>query len=228
METPPVRLEESTITPPSSTRVFGLTKKVALYARVSTMLGQDPEMQLRELRAFAQARGWEIAREYVDRGISGSKDRRPQLDLLMSAAHTRQFDVLLVWKLDRFARSLKHLVTAIAEFEALGVQFVSLRDNLDLTTPSGRLMFHVIGAMAEFERSLIQERVRAGLRNAVAKGKRLGRPRIAVPTAKVQRLRREGLSWSKIAKTTKLSKTTLMRICGSARAYTSPLASPRC
>jgi len=192
------------------------------------MLGQDPEMQLRELRAFAQARGWEIAREYVDRGISGSKDRRPQLDLLMSAAHTRQFDVLLVWKLDRFARSLKHLVTAIAEFEALGVQFVSLRDNLDLTTPSGRLMFHVIGAMAEFERSLIQERVRAGLRNAVAKGKRLGRPRIAVPTAKVQRLRREGLSWSKIAKTTKLSKTTLMRICGSARAYTSPLASPRC
>ena len=171
-------------------------------------------MQLRELRIFAQARGWEIAGVYVDRGISGSKDRRPQLDLLMSAAHTRQFDVLLVWKLDRFARSLKHLVTAIAEFEALSIQFVSLRDNLDLTTPSGRLMFHVIGAMAEFERSLIQERVRAGLRNAVAKGKRLGRPRIAVPTAKVQRLRREGLSWSKVAKTTKLSKTTLMRICG--------------
>jgi DNA invertase Pin-like site-specific DNA recombinase len=214
METPPVRLDESATTTPSSTRVFGPTKKVALYARVSTMLGQDPELQLRELRAFAYARGWEIAGEYVDRGISGSKDRRPQLDLLMNAAHTRQFDVLFVWKLDRFARSLKHLVTAIAEFEALGVQFVSLRDNLDLTTPSGRLMFHVIGAMAEFERSLIQERVRAGLRNAVAKGKHLGRPKIAVPTAKVQRLRREGLSWSKIAKTTKLSKTTLMRICG--------------
>ncbi|MGA7753415.1 MAG: recombinase family protein [Candidatus Sulfotelmatobacter sp.] len=214
METPPVRLEESATTTPSSSRVFGPTKNVALYARVSTTLGQDPDMQLRELRIFAQARGWEIAGVYVDRGISGSKDRRPQLDLLMSAAHTRQFDVLLVWKLDRFARSLKHLVTAIAEFEALSIQFVSLRDNLDLTTPSGRLMFHVIGAMAEFERSLIQERVRAGLRNAVAKGKRLGRPRIAVPTAKVQRLRREGLSWSKVAKTTKLSKTTLMRICG--------------
>jgi DNA invertase Pin-like site-specific DNA recombinase len=214
MKTPPMRLEESATTEPSSARVFGPAKRVVLYARVSTTLGQDPELQLMELRTFAQARGWEVAGEYVDRGISGSKERRPQLDLLMSAAHTRQFDVLLVWKLDRFARSLKHLVTAIAEFEALGIQFVSLRDNLDLTTPSGRLMFHVIGAMAEFERSLIQERVRAGLRNAVAKGKRLGRPRISVPTAKVLRLRREGLSWSQIAKSTKLSKTTLMRICG--------------
>ena len=96
----------------------------------------------------------------------------------MADAKRRRFDIVLVWKLDRFARSLKHLVEAIAEFESLGVQFVSLRDNLDLTTPSGRLMFHVIGAMAEFEKSLIQERVCAGLRNARAKGKRLGRPRL--------------------------------------------------
>jgi DNA invertase Pin-like site-specific DNA recombinase len=154
-------------------------KRVALYARVSTINHhQDPEMQLGELRQFAAARGWQIVEEFTDRGVSGSKDRRPQLDRMMHAARNRQFDVLLTWKLDRLARSLKHLVTAIAEFDALGVQFVSLRDNLDLTTPSGRLMFHVIGAMAEFERSLIQERVCAGLRNARAKGKQLGRPRL--------------------------------------------------
>jgi DNA invertase Pin-like site-specific DNA recombinase len=147
----------------------------------------------------------------VDRGVSGSKDRRPELDLLMTGARSRTFDILLVWKLDRFARSLKHLVTAIAEFEALGVQFVSLRDNLDLTTPSGRLMFHVIGAMAEFERALIQERVRAGLRNARAKGKRLGRPTVNIPTAKVQRLRAQGLSWSRISEATGVAKATLLR-----------------
>lgn len=158
-----------------------------------------------------QARGWTVAGEYVDRGVSGSKDRRPELDLLMTGARSRTFDILLVWKLDRFARSLKHLVTAIAEFEALGVQFVSLRDNLDLTTPSGRLMFHVIGAMAEFERALIQERVRAGLRNARAKGKRWGRPTVNIPTAKVQRLRAQGLSWSRIAAATGVAKATLLR-----------------
>jgi DNA invertase Pin-like site-specific DNA recombinase len=129
----------------------------------------------------------------------------------MAGAHSRTFDILLVWKLDRFARSLKHLVTAIDEFEALGVQFVSLRDNLDLTTPSGRLMFHVIGAMAEFERALIQERVRAGLRNARAKGKRLGRPTVNIPQAKVQRLRAQGLSWKRIAEATGMAKTTLLR-----------------
>ena len=203
---------ESTTTEQSTAGVFGPTsKRVALYARVSTLLGQNPEMQLRELRAFAQARGWTVVAEYVDRGVSGSKDRRPQLDLLMAGAKSRAFDILLVWKLDRFARSLKHLVTALGEFEALSVQFVSLRDNLDLTTPSGRLMFHVIGAMAEFERSLIQERVRAGLRNARARGKRLGRPTVSIPTAKVQRLRSQGLSWSRIAEATGVAKATLLR-----------------
>jgi DNA invertase Pin-like site-specific DNA recombinase len=205
---------ESTTTKQPAAGVYGPTsptKRAALYARVSTMLGQDPQMQLRELRTFAVARGWTVTGEYVDRGVSGSKDRRPQLDLLMAGAKRREFDILLVWKLDRFARSLKHLVTALGEFEALGVQFVSLRDNLDLTTPSGRLMFHVIGAMAEFERSLIQERVRAGLRNARAKGKRLGRPTVSIPTAKVQRLRSQGLSWSQIAEATGVAKATLLR-----------------
>jgi DNA invertase Pin-like site-specific DNA recombinase len=185
--------------------------KTALYARVSTVNGQqDPEMQLRELREYAQRRGWEIAAEYIDR-ISGSKERRPQLDRMMTDAKQRKFDVILVWKLDRFARSLKHLVNALAEFEALGIAFVSLRDNLDLTTPSGRLMFQIIGAMAEFERALIQERVKAGLRNAIAKGKRLGRPRHSYPQARVERLRSEGLSWSQVAARVGVPKATLLR-----------------
>src|SRR5450759_3836075 len=173
--------------------------RVALYARVSTSNGQqDPERQLRELREYAKRRDLSIVGEYTDR-LSGSKESRPALNRLMADASARKFDAVLVWKLDRFARSLKHLVNALAEFEALGVAFVSLRDNLDLSTPSGRLMFQIIGAMAEFERSLIQERVRAGLRNARAKGKRLGRPRICVDAAKLRELRAEGRGWREVA-----------------------------
>jgi DNA invertase Pin-like site-specific DNA recombinase len=212
-------MENATLDPTKSTskeqsdrEVFGPITKVALYARVSTGNGQqDPEMQLRELREYAVRRGWTTAGEYVDHGVSGSKDRRPALNRLMTAATRREFDVVLVWKLDRFARSLKHLVDALAEFEALGIAFVSLRDNLDLSTPSGRLMFQIIGAMAEFERALIQERVRAGLRNARAKGKRLGRPRHSYPQGQVERLRADGLSWGKIAKRTGIPKATLLR-----------------
>src|SRR5579863_8536212 len=203
MKTPLSQSLESTAQKPSIKEVFGpipTTKRVCLYARVSSSNGhQDPELQLRELRAFAAARGWAVTGEFTDVGVSGSKDRRPKLDLLMAGAKSRAFDILLVWKLDRFARSLKHLVTALAEFDALGVQFVSLRDNLDLTTPSGRLMFYVIGAMAEFERALIQERVRAGLRNARAKGKKLGRPRADVDPTQVEVMRASGSSWREIA-----------------------------
>jgi DNA invertase Pin-like site-specific DNA recombinase len=133
-------------------------------------------MQTRELEEYCQRRGWEIAGCYVDTGVSGAKDSRPELNRLMADAHQRRFDAVLVWKLDRYGRSLRHLVNALAELEALGVAFISLRDNLDLSTPSGRLMFQIIGAMAEFERSLIVERVKAGMRNARAKGKRIGRP----------------------------------------------------
>src|SRR5215469_5638518 len=153
-------------------------QRVALYSRVSTNHGQDPELQLRELREYAASRGWMIIEEYVDHGVSGTKASRPALNQLMAAAHRRKVDAVLVWKLDRFGRSLQHLVNALAELEVLGVAFVSLRDNLDLSTPSGRLMFQIVGAMAEFERALIQERVKAGLRNAKAKGKKLGRPRV--------------------------------------------------
>ena len=186
----------------TTTRPFpaqGRKTRIALYSRVSTLHGQDPEMQLRELREYAASRGWEITDEYTDLGISGSKDSRPALNRLMFDAHQRKFDGILVWKLDRFARSLKHLVNALAEFEALGVAFVSLRDHIDLSTPSGRLMFQIIGAMAEFERSLIQERVRAGLRNAKAKGKRLGRPPAAVDKSEVLAMRKAGESWRAIA-----------------------------
>jgi DNA invertase Pin-like site-specific DNA recombinase len=173
--------------------------RVALYARVSTLNGQHPEMQLSELREYGAHRGWQIVGEYVDEGISGSRERRPQLDRLMADAHRRKFDAVLVWKIDRFGRSLRHLVNALADLDAYGVAFVSLRDNLDLSTPSGRLMFQVIGAMSEFERSLIQERVRAGLRNAVARGVRLGRPRTVVDAAEIARLRASGASWRQIS-----------------------------
>jgi DNA invertase Pin-like site-specific DNA recombinase len=164
------------IHPPTFSTQPGRTK-AAIYARVSTNNnGQDPTMQTRELREYCERRGWQVADCYVETGISGSKESRPELDRLMTDAHQRRFDAVLVWKLDRFGRSLRHLVNALAELEALGVAFVSLRDNLDLSTPSGRLMFQIIGAMAEFERSLIVERVKAGMRNARAKGKRIGRP----------------------------------------------------
>jgi DNA invertase Pin-like site-specific DNA recombinase len=167
------RQHPSTVSLQESTRPIS---HVALYARVSTANNQDPEMQLAELREYAERRGWQITEEYSDQGVSGSKESRPALNRLMADACRRRFDSILVWKIDRFGRSLKHLVNSLAELAALGVAFISLRDNLDLSTPSGRLMFQIIGAMAEFERALIQERVRTGVRNARAKGKRLGRP----------------------------------------------------
>jgi DNA invertase Pin-like site-specific DNA recombinase len=158
-------------------RILQQQPRAAIYARVSTANnGQDPTLQTRELREYCERRGWSITSEYVDVGVSGSKEKRPELNKLVSDAHRRRFDVVLVWKLDRFGRSLRHLVNSLAELESLGIDFVSLRDNLDLTTPSGRLMFQIIGAMAEFERALIQERVKAGMRNARAKGRRIGRP----------------------------------------------------
>jgi DNA invertase Pin-like site-specific DNA recombinase len=185
---------------------------VALYARVSTANGnQDPEMQLAELREYAAHRGWTIFHEYVDHGVSGSKESRPSLNALIADAHRRKFDAIAVWKLDRFARSLKFLVNSLADLDAYGVAFISLRDNLDLSTPSGRLMFQIIGAMAEFERALIQERVKAGLRNARAKGRRLGRPRRAVDVRKVTELRASGASLRAISRELGVGLATLCR-----------------
>ena len=150
--------------------------KVGLYGRVSTTdKGQDPELQLRDLRTYANARGWKVFGEYVDKGESGAKDRRPQLDRLMEDARKRRIDGILVWKLDRFGRSLKSLVTTLEELRGLGVQFVSYTENLDFSTPAGRAMANLIGVFAEFERDLIRERVRAGIQNAKSKGIRVGR-----------------------------------------------------
>src|SRR5271169_4963404 len=154
----------------------------------------------RELRDYCERRGWVVIGEYVDAGISGAKDRRPELDRLMQDAHKRRFDVIAVWKFDRFARSVSHLLRALDTFRALGIEFVSLSESLDTSTPAGRMVFTVLGAVAELERSLIAERVRAGLRNARAKGKRLGRPRVIVDRAKIGSLRTQGLSWRKIAR----------------------------
>jgi DNA invertase Pin-like site-specific DNA recombinase len=175
--------------------------RAVLYARVSTTDKQDPEMQLAELREYASRRGWELGGTFVDR-TGGTRESRPALDEVMSLCQQRKVDVVVVWKLDRLGRSLKHLVNILAEWETLGVAFISLRDNLDLTTPSGKLMFHVIGAMAEFERALIQERVKAGLAQAKREGRCGGRPkRVWRPKTerRVRQLRTEGKSWQDIS-----------------------------
>jgi DNA invertase Pin-like site-specific DNA recombinase len=189
----------------------------ALYARVSTRdKGQNPEMQLTELRDFAAKRGWQVAGEFADVGVSGSKDSRPQLDAMMRLAKTRKLDVIAVWKLDRFGRSLRHLVDALAELKAVGCAFVSLRDNLDLSTPAGRMMFHVIGAMAEFERELIRERVKAGIAHARAKGTRLGRPMLRRDRDKdaklIRQMRADGDSYGEIAEALGRTKSDVYRV----------------
>ena len=187
--------------------------RAALYARCSTHdKGQDPELQLAPLREYCQRRGFTLSGEYVDNGISGTKDRRPQLDRLMEAARKRQIDLIVVWKLDRFGRSLKQLVVALEELSAIGIGFISLQDNLDLTTPQGRLMFHIIGAMSEFERELTRERVKAGLDNAKRKGKRLGRKPIPpVDMAKVIEVHQKepSLSIRRLASTLGMKKSTV-------------------
>ncbi len=162
--------------------------RVALYGRVSTLdKGQDVNLQLNELREYSEHRGWKIAGEYVDNGVSGAKESRPELNRLLADAKRRKFDAIAVWKLDRFGRSLKHLVMTLADLESLGIAFVSLRDGFDLSTASGRLMFQIIGAMGEFERNLIRERVRAGM--AHAKAKLPAHPLDATATRKVWRFK---------------------------------------
>jgi len=172
--------------------------RVALYSRVSTT-DQSVGMQVAELQEFAARRGWTVAMEESDAGVSGTKDRRPALDRVMRAARERKIDAIVVWKLDRFGRSLKHLVTALADLETLGVTFVSVRDQFDLTTAMGRAMFGMIAVMAEFERELIRERTKAGIAQARRRGKTIGRPRTRVDVSQVARLRAEGLSWTKVA-----------------------------
>jgi DNA invertase Pin-like site-specific DNA recombinase len=186
--------------------------KIAIYARVSTInKGQDVDMQLVELRQYCATKGWTIAHEYVDRGVSGSKSSRPQLNRLMEHAAAKRFDAVLVWKLDRFGRSVRHLVNAIAELEAAGVSFVSLKDSIDLSTPQGRLMFQIIAAMAEFERALICERVKSGMAHARSKGKQIGRPSLGIGRDQIVALRGSGASWSTVSETLGCSPATAKR-----------------
>jgi DNA invertase Pin-like site-specific DNA recombinase len=190
----------------------GKPTRVALYARISTSNHtQDVTMQTRELKEYAARRDWIVAGEYVDVGISGTKEKRPELDKLMADAHRRRFDTVIVWKFDRFARSVSHLLRALETFQALGIHFVSLSESLDTSTPAGKMVFTVLGAVAELERSLIVERVKAGLRNARAKGKHLGRPRSILDNSKVGRLRAQGVSWRKIARQLGCSARTARR-----------------
>lgn len=196
--------------------------RAAIYARVSTNNGQDPEMQLREVREYCARRGLEVS-EYVDCGISGAKDSRPQLNKLMADAKKRRFDAVVVWKFDRFARSVSHLLRALEEFRILGIEFVSLSEQVDTSTPTGKCLFTVLGAVAELERSLIAERVRAGLRNARAKGIRLGRPRKALDTHRIALLRRQGASWKAVGAALGVSTTTAF-LAGSPRLSKIPIS----
>jgi len=187
----------------------GYAVKIGLYVRVSTSdKGQDPELQLKPLREFAKARGWE-AHEYVDIGESGASGHRPGLDRLIEDARKRKIDGILVWKLDRFGRSLRFLLNLLEEFRVLGVQFCSLTENLDFSTPSGRAMASLIGAFAEFERDIIRERIRAGLQNARVKGRRLGRRPIfdSGHLRTVAQLKGRGKSVRQIAREMRVSKS---------------------
>jgi DNA invertase Pin-like site-specific DNA recombinase len=175
-------------------------RRVALYARVSTS-EQSPENQLGVLRSFAEARDWQAV-EYVDHGVSGAKERRGGLDRLLAAVRARKVDIVACTKLDRLARSTRHLVTLAAELQALGVDLVVLDQAIDTTTPSGRLLFHVLAAIAEFERDLIRDRVIAGIRRAKAQGRRLGRPRrYHVDIDRARGLLGEGRSLRAVART---------------------------
>ena len=183
--------------------------RAAIYVRVSTLNGQSADVQTREIEDYCQRRGFEIFRVYVDRGVCGKKDSRPQLNRMMEDAHERRFDVIVVARFDRFARSVSHLLRALETFNALGIQFVSVADQVDTGTVNGKTIFTVLGAVSELERSLMVERVHSGLRHARAKGKRLGRPRKMVDAARIAALRQNGRSWREIAREMKLSVGTV-------------------
>jgi DNA invertase Pin-like site-specific DNA recombinase len=188
-----------------------MSKRVALYVRVSTT-DQTIDNQLLDLRRYASDRGWRIADEYSDTGISGTKSTRPGLDRLMDSARKRKFDVLLVWRFDRFARSVKHLVLALEELRSLNIDFVSYQENVDTSSALGQAIFTIIAAMAALERNIIVERVHAGLRRARKEGKRIGRPTTTVDTAQVMSLRRQGHSIRQIAARIGASRAKILRV----------------
>ncbi len=186
------------------------TPRVALYARVSTT-DQSTDCQLLDLKRYVSERGWNSFKDYVDEGISGTKDSRPALNELMNDAKKRRFDVVLVWRFDRFARSTKHLILALEEFKNLGIDFVSDQENIDTSSPLGSAIFTIISAVAQLERDIIAERVKAGLRRATENGKKLGRPRVNIDPDELYRLRLKGLSLRQIATELGLSRSTVAR-----------------
>ena len=188
--------------------------KAAIYARVSTA-DQTCENQLLELRRYCAARGWSLSHEFIDAGVSGSKDRRPALDELWTHARRRRFDVLVCWRLDRLGRSLRHLVTLLGDLHDLGIGFVSLGEGIDLGTPAGRLQLHILAALAEFERCRIQERVKAGLARVKAEGRKLGRPTQAPPVEKLAAV--ADLSIREAARKLRVSRSTVQRWRATAR-----------
>jgi DNA invertase Pin-like site-specific DNA recombinase len=185
-------------------------KRAALYLRVST-IDQHPETQGLDLRRFAAERGYEIVQEYVDHGVSGMKVRRPALDQLLKDAHRRRFDAVIVWSCDRLARSTKHFLQVLDELNELGIQFLSQRETIDTEGPLGRAIVVIISAIAELERSLIVERVRAGMRRAKLEGRRIGRTPLDVDREEVVRDRLAGLSLTKVAKKYSVSRATVCR-----------------
>jgi len=185
--------------------------RTAIYARVSTT-DQSTESQLLDLRRYVSDRGWNIFKEYCDNGISGTKDSRPALNQLMNDARKRKVDVILVWRFDRFARSTRHLINALEEFKNLGIDFVSYQENIDTSSPLGAAIFTIISAVAQLERDIISERVKAGLRRAKENGKQLGRPRgCTIDTELAQELREQGLTMEKIAEEMSTSPATVWR-----------------
>ncbi|MDR3606006.1 MAG: recombinase family protein [Oligoflexia bacterium] len=187
-------------------------KRAGIYLRVSTQ-DQSTDMQLADIQEFAKLRGWNVVDIYEDKA-TGTNAQRPQLKRLMQDARARKIDIIVAWKLDRFFRSLRDLVLTLEEIESLGIQFVSLKDQIDLTTPAGRLLMQIIGAMAEFEAALIQERVRAGLAEAKAKGIQLGRPSKGVDRKQVLSLRQQGKTFRQIAELLGVSPGTIHALTG--------------
>jgi DNA invertase Pin-like site-specific DNA recombinase len=186
--------------------------KIAIYSRVSTQ-DQSVDMQISGLRRYCEQRGFEIYKEYSDKGISGTKDRRPALDELMSDARKRKFDAVLCWRFDRFARSTKHLITALEEFRHLGIDFISYQENIDTSSPLGKAIFTIVSAIGELERNIIIERIKGGIRRAKEKGKTLGRPkRLNLDVKELIRLREKGLSLRKIANRVNACPATVYKI----------------
>jgi DNA invertase Pin-like site-specific DNA recombinase len=185
-------------------------KRAAFYLRVSTV-DQHPETQLLDLRQMAAQRGYEVVAEFTDR-ISGTKARRPALDQMMADARRGRFDVVVVWASDRIARSVKHFLDVLDELSRIGVEFVSFRENIDTGGPLGRAIVVIIGAIAELERSLIVERVRAGMRRARLDGLRIGRAPLILDSAAIHQDRQRGQSIRQIAKGHSVSTATIQRV----------------